>query len=82
MVTIEQIQATATPVAEAQGFTLALMGTRLNGDGTTAFLWQFVKYSKTYQMQDSVSLRNVDPPQLAAWAFVFQSDMAAMKEVV
>ena len=80
-ITIAQIQTTGVAALEAEGYTGNLFGTRLNGDGTTAFVWSFAKDGKNYLMENSVHLGHVQEGDLKIFAEVFKGDLKNAVEV-
>jgi len=80
-VTIAQIQAAGTAALQAEGYTGNLFGTRLNGNGSTSFVWSMSKDGKNYLMENAVFLKNVEPSGLPVFTEVFKGDIKNAVEV-
>lgn len=80
-VTITQIQATGTAALQAEGYTGNLFGARLNGNGSTSFVWSLSKDGKNYLMANTVHLNNVTATDLPIFAEVFKGDLKNAVEV-
>jgi hypothetical protein len=80
-VTINDIQTTGTATLKAEGYAGNLFGTRLNGNGSTSFVWSLSKDGKNYLMENNVHLGNVDAKDLSVFAEVFKGDLKNAVEI-
>lgn len=80
-VTIAQIQTTGVAALQAEGYTGNLFGTRLNGNGSTSFVWSMSKDGKNYLMENAVHLNHVAATDLPVFAEVFKGDLKNAVEV-
>jgi hypothetical protein len=81
MITLAQIQATGTAALQTEGYTGNLFGTRLNGNGSTSFVWSLSKDGKNYLMENAVFLGSVTVVDLPVFAEVLKGDLKNAVEV-
>jgi hypothetical protein len=70
-----------TAAAEKAGYTVAGVGIRHNGDGTTGFLWDLRKGTTKFMLENSVHLINVTPQALSTvFPKIMANDLLGAKE--
>jgi hypothetical protein len=81
MIEKADVVAAGKAAAEKAGYTVAGVGTRHNGDGTTGFIWDLRKGEKKYMVENAVHLGNVTSHALGTvFPKVMANDLLSARE--